>query len=593
MYLDHFKLQRQPFPLTPDTDLFHGGAGREAILEALRQAVVAGEGIIKVTGATGSGKTMLCRTLCRRLAATVDVAMLLNPNMPPEQVVAAILREFRVAPGPSGDRWADQHLLLNHLVELHRRGRNALVLVEEAQSMPPASLEELRLLSNFETSRTKLFQIVLFGQPELDRVLALPVNQQLAERISTSLHLLPLTQRDTALYVRDHLLAAGHPDGEIFSKWTLWLLHRMAHGDIRRTNILAHKALVAAFADLSEGVRLRHLRTALASSDWSLALGSFWQRPALVAGALAVLLVGGTALHSWGPVGRMMVKNTLNADWPAERGAEKGITVAALPSPVKGGVVDGPAVGAIEGKGNGQEGVKPPEPAPPAAPKGSEPKESGARGSDNATVGAKKEEGKGEAKVKGGADKNSVAIAAKGVKGPEKRVDREERPAAKVAEKPADKTTPPPVVTAEVRDKKDELIAAEKGSGKGETRVAPAAELAGKGTKSRIRTPTNVVELPTADEILVATVASQDRAAPAPTGSPTPGAPGSATGTDRATGTGKSTNPIAVAAGSALVSAAKGVTASAAAGKPSFEEEMVADSEWQPDPKQNYPYLKK
>ncbi|MBF0424035.1 MAG: AAA family ATPase, partial [Magnetococcales bacterium] len=321
MYLNHFGLQRHPFSLTPDTDLFFNGGGREQILEMLLHAIQSGEGIIKVVGEVGSGKTMLCRILCHRLPKTVDVAILLNPNIPPEQIVATVLRELRVTPNPSGNRWADQHILLNHLVDLHRSGRHALVLVEEAQSMSMASLEELRLLSNFETSRTKLFQIVLFGQPELDQTLAAHENRHLRERITTSLHLPPLTLKETGLYLQHRLEATGHPDGKIFTNGAVRGLYQTSKGGIRRINVLAHKALVAAFTDSSRLVRSRHIRTAMASSEFStdfFASMSLWMRPILVACGLATLIISGTVLHSWGNTSRSGTIPRMGTDIPLE-----------------------------------------------------------------------------------------------------------------------------------------------------------------------------------------------------------------------------------------------------------------------------------
>ncbi|MBF0134628.1 MAG: AAA family ATPase [Magnetococcus sp. DMHC-1] len=285
--------------MTPDTELFFGGGNRELILKMLIQSILAGEGIVKVVGEVGSGKTMLCRTLGQHLSGQVEVAMLINPHISPAQVATTILQEFRLTPDPSGNQTVNHQLLLNHLVALHRSGRQAVVLVEEAHGMPMATLEELRLLSNLETTRTKLLQIVLFGQPELDRILAAHENRQFLERITTSFHLSPLSLQETEHYLQRRLWATGYQGQQLFTKRAVRHLFLISRGSIRKINILAHKALLAAFTELAVTVHTRHVRSAIASSEFfpgTLA----WYRPMLAAAGLMAVIVGGTLLHSWG-----------------------------------------------------------------------------------------------------------------------------------------------------------------------------------------------------------------------------------------------------------------------------------------------------
>ena len=164
MYLEHFGLDHPPFRITPDTRVFYEGGDRGAVLEALAWAVENGEGIVKVVGEVGSGKTVLCRMLPQKLPAHVDVVYLVNPGLGPDDVIPAVAFELGLDIRAE-ERLAQQHRLHEELVERHARGRQVVVFIEEAQNMPLATLESLRLLSNLETDDAKLLQIVLFGQP--------------------------------------------------------------------------------------------------------------------------------------------------------------------------------------------------------------------------------------------------------------------------------------------------------------------------------------------------------------------------------------------------------------------------------------------
>ncbi len=195
MYNQHFGLDRPPFKITPDTDFFFPGGNRGAVLDALLYAVTQGEGIVKVTGEVGSGKTMLCRMLQTHLPAEIERVYLANPSVSPEEILRAIAFELGLPATREASRLELMHALHEHLVRRHAEGRQVVVFVEESQSMPVTTLEEIRLLSNLETHHYKLLQIVLFGQPELDAMLAQPGIRQLRERIAHSFRLQPLRRR--------------------------------------------------------------------------------------------------------------------------------------------------------------------------------------------------------------------------------------------------------------------------------------------------------------------------------------------------------------------------------------------------------------
>lgn len=268
MYLDHFGLSAPPFRITPDPGLFFPGGDRGAVLQALRYAVSNGEGIVKVVGEVGSGKTMLCRMLHRELPESVEVVYLANPSLAPEEVLHAVAFELGLAPAGDTHRLEVMQALQRHLLERHGQNRRVVLFVEEAQGMPVATLEELRLLSNLETTTEKLLQIVLFGQPELDATLARHDLRQFRERITFSFDLKPLSRIEVRDYLLARLRACGYRMGELFSPAAVRAIAHHSEGLLRRINILADKALLAAFAAGSPRVERRHVEQAARDSGF-------------------------------------------------------------------------------------------------------------------------------------------------------------------------------------------------------------------------------------------------------------------------------------------------------------------------------------
>lgn len=267
MYLRHFGLRTAPFGITPDPAFFYPGNMRGELLDALLYAVMQGEGIIKLTGEVGSGKTMLCRMLAERLPPQVDVLYLLNPRLEPDDVLYAIAAELGLElDGCRAD--AVLRALHGELIARHAAGRQVVLLAEEAQAMPGATLEALRLLTNLETASHKLLQIVLFGQPELQHTLDLPQFRQLKERITHSFTVPRLPQALLNDYLACRLSAAGRAAPLVFTPAALRRLARASQGIVRRVNILADKALLAAFADDAQDIRARHMRLAIADSPF-------------------------------------------------------------------------------------------------------------------------------------------------------------------------------------------------------------------------------------------------------------------------------------------------------------------------------------
>ena len=269
MYYQHFGLARPPFKITPDTDFFFSGGNRGAVLDALIYAVTQGEGIVKVTGEVGSGKTMLCRMLQARLPSHIEQIYLANPSVSPEEILHAIAFELGLHAAREASRIELTHILQDHLVKRHAEGRQVVVFVEESQSMPVATLEEIRLLSNLETQHHKLLQIVLFGQPELDELLAQPSIRQLRERIAHSFSLQPLRQEEIREYLMFRLRAAGYRGPDLFSPRIVRHIAEATGGLSRRVNLVADKALLAAFADSTHTVSLAHVKAAIRDSEFS------------------------------------------------------------------------------------------------------------------------------------------------------------------------------------------------------------------------------------------------------------------------------------------------------------------------------------
>ena len=297
LYLEHFGLSEPPFRITPHTDFFFDGADRGATLEALVYAILHDEGIVKVSGEVGSGKTMLCRVLMERLPAHVETIYLATPSLARDEILRAIADDLDLK--LSGDRTAVAlREMQEHLIRLYAAGRRVVVLVDEAHVMPDETLEQVRLLSNLESNRHKLLQMVLFGQPELDATLAKPSLRQLRDRITHSFRMRPLAAPEVTNYVSFRMRAAGYRGPEVFSARALRLVARTSGGLTRRINILCDKALLAAFTESTHAVTDRHVRAAVADSEF--AAVTRVPRPMAYA---AAALVAGVALGgavAWG-----------------------------------------------------------------------------------------------------------------------------------------------------------------------------------------------------------------------------------------------------------------------------------------------------
>jgi MSHA biogenesis protein MshM len=262
MYRTHFGLREPPFGLTPDTAFAFACTPHQEALNVLLVAIENGEGFIKIVGEVGMGKTLLCRRFLATLGSGFVTAYFPNPMLEPRGLLLALAEELRVPV----DRDADQHGLiktLNHaLLDFARAGKKVVVCLDEAQAIPAETLEALRLLSNLETEKRKLLLVVMFGQPELNVNLSRPDVRQLLQRITFHYDLAALSRAETEYYVAHRLQVAGYVGDRLFRRGATDVLYRASRGVPRLINVVAHKAMLAAYGEGVHYVSARHVRRA-------------------------------------------------------------------------------------------------------------------------------------------------------------------------------------------------------------------------------------------------------------------------------------------------------------------------------------------
>ena len=249
MYRQHFGLRELPFSITPDTSYFFSSESSQEALNTLLIAARSGEGFIKITGEVGTGKTLLCRKLMASLGPDFYVAYIPNPYLEPLALFMELGAELGLDMGQ--DAHPNQHLLLKavtqRLLDLTREGKQVVVCLDEVQAMPIETLEALRLLTNLETEKRKLLQVIIFGQPELEAKLNHPSIRQLKQRITFDYHLSPLTRTEFDYYLHHRLMVAGYRGGRLFTPMALWLMQIGTKRIPRLLNIVAHKAMLSAY----------------------------------------------------------------------------------------------------------------------------------------------------------------------------------------------------------------------------------------------------------------------------------------------------------------------------------------------------------
>jgi MSHA biogenesis protein MshM len=265
-YLGHFGLKEHPFTLTPNTNQYFPTEKHTEIIQSILFGIARNTGILKVVGDVGTGKTMLCRLLLRKLVGSNDAVAYLNaPQVDPESIVTLVCAEFGIE---TGSRSQMLQGLNTFLLEQHALGRNAVLIVDEAQALGAAGLEAVRLLSNLETERNKLLQIVMFGQSELDELLRQPGLRQINQRIGFSFNTGPLSMAEAVHYMA-HRVNTSRIEGiefPIFSERAMERIAEAASFVPRVINILADKALLVAYGTGSIQVSDRHAGGAIDDS---------------------------------------------------------------------------------------------------------------------------------------------------------------------------------------------------------------------------------------------------------------------------------------------------------------------------------------
>lgn len=335
MYLSYFGLTEPPFSITPDpVFVYLSPRHRDALAHLLYGVGTDGSGgFVQLTGEVGTGKTTLCRCMLEQIPEGTRIALLLNPLVTPRELLAAISEELEIDISESID---STRLLVDglnrYLLEAHARGERVVVIIDEAQNLSPEALEQVRLLTNLETSKEKLLQIVLLGQPELRELLQRRNLRQLAQRITARYHLSPLGLKDTHAYVRHRMKVAGAQRNP-FRRSAMNALYQRSQGIPRLINIIADRALIAAFAMERADVTAAMVN----ESANEVQLGerqvqrSRWPWVAGAAALLALAVLAATTLTDLrSPVGGLAAQ-PIGSDGVIEK-AEPGIPVAPDPA---------------------------------------------------------------------------------------------------------------------------------------------------------------------------------------------------------------------------------------------------------------------
>jgi len=256
MYEQFYGLEERPFSITPDPRFVFLSQRHQDALAHLLYGVGRGGsgGFVQLTGEVGTGKTTLCRLMLEEVPEHTRIALILNPMLEPRELLRAICRELEAEP-PAGETGLEAlgQCLNQRLLEIHAAGERAVLIIDEAQNMSRETLEQVRLLTNLETSTDKLLQIILLGQPELRELLSRPSLRQLAQRITARYHLAPLGRSETANYVRHRIQIAGGSRCP-FTAAALRTLHHVSGGVPRLINIIADRALMAGYASEADRI---------------------------------------------------------------------------------------------------------------------------------------------------------------------------------------------------------------------------------------------------------------------------------------------------------------------------------------------------
>jgi MSHA biogenesis protein MshM len=289
MYQQYYGLTEKPFSLTPDTDFFYQSVTHQEALNVLLVAIKSGDGFIKLTGEVGTGKTLLCRKLLDALDGKYNTVYIPNPYMDSSALLDAILAEMGIS-----DRLKNHNYLAcinEYLIDSAQNHKTTVIILDEAQSIPKESLEVIRLLSNLETEKEKLLQIILFGQPELDDRLAEPSIRQLRQRIMHAYHLQPLNESSMQSYLHHRIRSAGYRGPPLFDAKAMKLLFKISQGVPRIINILGNKAMMQSYSKGDFYVGEKQIKAAALDCQLASRLSTFPKGKLFQTGMFGLLLV--------------------------------------------------------------------------------------------------------------------------------------------------------------------------------------------------------------------------------------------------------------------------------------------------------------
>jgi len=340
MYTQFFNLKQSPFSIAPDPRYLYMSERHREALAHLLYGVGSGGGFVLLTGEIGAGKTTVCRCFMEQIPENCQLGYIFNPKLSVEELLLSICDEFRITLSPQGagavsvKGYVDA--INKHLLDSHAQGRNNVLIIDEAQNLSADVLEQLRLLTNLETSERKLLQIILIGQPELRAMLARPELEQLAQRVIARYHLGSLSAEETGSYIGHRLAVAGSVGVAPFPSGLMQQVHQLTKGVPRRINLLCDRAMLGAYVENAQQVTRTILRRAaaemFASETGSAPVKRLW--PAVAAGVLAGAAL--TATAAWqlmphavsfavpdrtGQAGSSSVPAALAAAMPAAPGA--------------------------------------------------------------------------------------------------------------------------------------------------------------------------------------------------------------------------------------------------------------------------------
>jgi general secretion pathway protein A len=300
MYLEHFNLSKRPFSITPNPLFLYMSPSHREALAHLLYGLGEGGGFVQLTGEVGTGKTSLCRCLLEQVPDNVDLAVVFNPKVTAYELIAAVCDELRIQYDEKDDSIKKLTDVLNrYLLEAHARGRRTVLIIDEAQNLSPDVLEQVRLLTNLETSTQKLLQIVLIGQPELRTLLQREDMRQLAQRVTARYRLAPLNREETGAYIRHRLHVSGATQ-RIFKKSAVNRIYKLSGGIPRLINVLCDRALLGAYTEGKSQVDRKVIRQAadeVLADELPRSRARFRPRWSVLVPMVAMLAV--VALYAW------------------------------------------------------------------------------------------------------------------------------------------------------------------------------------------------------------------------------------------------------------------------------------------------------